>query len=376
MEKLLMVGVGEVGRYVLEFFARSEAPVELVAGDVDGTRAEAAVNQAIYGANHHGQHPRIRAVTIDLKNEDQTAELIRKVKPSVVINCAVLQTWHTIRRLPNPIFEKLSSATLGAWLPVQLSLAGRLGKALKASGEKAYYVNASLSDLTNPVLHRAGLNPTVGVGNVDLIVPAVQALAAKELQIPTTHVEISLVAHHIHWVYPREPGYKDGAPFHLRILADGTDVTDKFDLAQIMIDAVRSYPSGTGFTSVSASSTLKIALALALNRAIDTHAPGPNGLMGGYPVHIDGSGVRLRLPDGITEEKAIDLNERAGQHDGIERIDPNGTVHFRDDTVQIMQEVLGFNCQEFSFHEVDHLAQEQITKYKALEKKHMRNVSI
>ena len=65
--------------------------------------------------------------------------------------------------------------------------------------------------------------------------------------------------------------------------------------------------------------------------------------MGGYPVHIDGSGVRLRLPDGITEEKAIDLNERAGQHDGIERIDPNGTVHFRDDTVRIMQEVLGFN---------------------------------
>ena len=170
---------------------------------------------------------------------------------------------------------------------------------------------------------------------MDLIVPAVQALAAKKLQIPTTHVEISLVAHHIHWVYPREPGYKDGAPFHLRILADGTDVTDKFDLAQIMIDVVRSYPSGTGFTSVSASSTLKIALALALNRAIDTHAPGPNGLMRGYPVHIDGSGVRLRLPDGITEEKAIDLNERAGQHDGIERIDPNGTVHFRDDTVQV-----------------------------------------
>ena len=69
MEKLLMVGVGEVGRYVLEFFARSEAPVELVAGDVDGTRAEAAVNQAIYGANHHGQHPRrIRPASRGNKN--------------------------------------------------------------------------------------------------------------------------------------------------------------------------------------------------------------------------------------------------------------------------------------------------------------------
>ena len=88
---------------------------------------------------------------------DQTAAMLAELQPAVVVNCAVLQTWHVIRRLPEDVYVKLSSAGLGAWLPVQLTLAMKLAQALQLSGISAHYVNTSLSDLTNPVLGAMGM---------------------------------------------------------------------------------------------------------------------------------------------------------------------------------------------------------------------------
>ena len=91
-----------------------------------------------------------------LKNK----ELIKKEKPVAVINCTVLHTWHLIRQLPEKLYARISSAGLGAWLPCQLALGLNLAKAIKESGEKPYFINTSLSCLTNPVMGKIGLAPT------------------------------------------------------------------------------------------------------------------------------------------------------------------------------------------------------------------------
>ena len=110
---------------------------------------------------------------IDLFNIEETASLINKEKPLAVINCSVLHTWHLIRQLPKQLYEKISSAGLGAWLPCQLTLGMNLGISIKESGENPYYINTSLSCLTNPVMGKIGVAPTIGIGNVDLIAPAI-----------------------------------------------------------------------------------------------------------------------------------------------------------------------------------------------------------
>ncbi len=57
-----------------------------------------------------------------------------------------------------------------------------------------------------------------------------------------------------------------------------------------------------------------------------SHVPGPEGLVGGYPVRLSKDGVKVFLPEGVTREKAIQINEEAQKWDGIEKIEEDGTV--------------------------------------------------
>jgi hypothetical protein len=371
LERVLMVGVGDVGGHVLEFLARDTRPIDLIVGDVDESRARLKLNNAVIGAAHHDLHPHFKFKKVDLNNIENTAELIRELNPRVIINCSVMQTWNRIRKLPSEIYSKLSSASLGAWLPVQLTLAYKLALAIKESGVKAHYINTSLSCLTNPVLGKIGLAPTIGIGNVDVIAPAVQTLVANELEIPRCNIRVYLVAHHIHWVYPREAGYREGAPFYLKVMLGDKDISEEFDKGRLMYDAVKLFPPEADFTTVSASSTIKNLMALLYDTGIITHSPGPNGLPGGYPVRLSAKGSEVVLPEGISLEEAITMNEVSQRYDGVERIEQDGTVVFTDYAVSIMKEMLGFDCPRFKPAESEERAREQITRYLELERKYL-----
>ncbi len=369
MERVLMVGLGDLGGNILEILAREPRAPELIVGDVNEEGGVRTVNNAVLGAAHHGLHPHFHFRKVDLNDVEWTAQLIKEINPSAVINCAVMQTWHRIRRLPPEIYSKLSAATLGAWLPVQLTLAFKLAQAIQQSGVKTHYINTSLSDLTNVVLAKVGLAPTTGIGNVDLIVPAVQTLAANWLKVPRSNVTVYLVAHHVHWVYPREAGYQKGAPYYLKVMLGDKDITKKLDKDRLMYEAVKLYPPGIDFTRVSASSTIKNLMALLYDTGLLTHAPGPCGLPGGYPVRLSAKGAEVVLPEELTLEEAIRINEEAQRYDGVERIEEDGTVVFTDYSVRIMKEMLGFDHPQFKPDESEVRAREQLSLYLELEKK-------
>lgn len=370
MKKVLLVGVGDVGHHLLEFVARDESQLEWIVGDIDLERAQFSCNNAEIGAAHHGRHPSFKPIKVDLLDIDRTTALIQDEKPDAVINCTVLHTWHLIRNLPEDIYAEISSAGLGAWLPCQLTLGMNLSQAIKKSGLSPFYINTSLSCLTNPVLGKMGLAPTIGIGNVDLIAPAVTTYAARYLALPREVIEIYLVAHHQHWVFPREAGYRPGAPYFLKILAEGKDVTDQFDTDKVMFDAVKLYPPGIAFTTVSASSTLKNLKALLFDENLRTHSPGPNGLPGGYPVRLNGNGAEVVLPPEITLDEAIVMNEESGRLDSIEEIQDDGTVVFTDYAYDIMKRMLGFDCQSFHPSASKDLAFEQMACFKAMAEKY------
>lgn len=371
MEKVLMVGVGDVGSHILEFIARDDSQMEWIVGDIDEERAKLACNNAEIGAAHHGKHPAFRPIKVDLLNIEETANFIQNEKPTVVINCTVLHTWHLIRQLPEDLYTKISSAGLGAWLPCQLTLGMNLAKAIKESGESPYYINTSLSCLTNPVMGKIGLAPTIGIGNVDLIAPAVVTYVSQQMGIHRSKIDLRLVCHHQHWVYPREAGYQPGAPYFLKIMIDGEDVTKDFDTDKVMYDSVKLYPEGISFTTVSASSTIKNVKAMIFDEGLQTHSPGPNGLPGGYPVKLNANGAEVTLPEEITLEEAIRMNEESGKLDSIEEIQDDGTVVFTDYAYEIMKETLGFNCRSFKPSESKELAFEQMARFKELAEKYI-----
>ncbi len=367
---VFIVGIGEVGRYLLEFLARDNSQIDIIAADVRLHDVESKVNNAVFGAALHSLHPNVKALEIDLFDIDRTAGILDKFQPDVIINCAVLQTWHVIRRLPQEIYEKVSSACLGAWLPVQLTLAMKLAQAIKRSGISAHYINTSLSDLTNPVLGAIGLAPTIGIGNVALIEPAVRTLVARTVKRPRSEISIKMVAHHVHWVTWREAGYKEGAPFYMKILADGEDITSQFDTLDLMKKAILLYPTGTSFSAVSASSTIQNLKALLSEDTVKHHSPGPNGLPGGYPISISRQGVEVDLPGDISLKEAIKMNKEAQTYDGIKEIEDNGRVHFMPYTIEIMKDIVNFDCETFTPAECEALAKEQVLRFKELEKRH------
>ena len=58
IEKILLIGVGDVGKHILEFAAREDRQFEWVVGDIDEKRAQWTCNNAEIGAAHHGKHPK------------------------------------------------------------------------------------------------------------------------------------------------------------------------------------------------------------------------------------------------------------------------------------------------------------------------------
>ena len=100
------------------------------------------------------------------------------------------------------------------------------------------------------------------------------------------------------------------------------------------------------------------------------HAPGPEGLPGGYPVRLSAEGAEVVLPDGITKEEAIKINEEAQKYDGIEKINEDGTVVCTDHAAQIMKEVFDYDCKELKLDECEGKAKELISACNKLSDKY------
>ena len=79
-------------------------------------------------------------------------------------------------------------------------------------------------------------------------------------------------------------------------------------------------------------------MALLFNTGIMTHSPGPNGLPGDYPIRLNAKGAEVILPEELTLQEAIRLNEESQRLDGVKRIEEDGTVVFTDYAVNIMKE--------------------------------------
>jgi hypothetical protein len=221
-------------------------------------------------------------------------------------------------------------------------------------------VNGSYPDVVNPVLAKVGLAPAVGIGNIDLAIPPLRQVVAARFDVPMRDVTIYLVAHHYHAYNITRHGTTKGVPFYLKVCVGGVDVTPKIDIGELLQDVVRVArpPAGVASTYITAGSASKNLLALLMDSRELTHAPGPAGLPGGYPVRLSASEVKLTLPDGVTLEEAIRINEMGQRAEGVERIDDDGTVVFTETSYSVMKEIVGFDCRRVPLKDCEKIARE------------------
>jgi malate/lactate dehydrogenase len=116
------------------------------------------------------------------------------------------------------VYKKIGP--IGPWLPNHLTLAHKLMQAVKKSGIETSVVNGAFPDLTNVVLHKIGLAPVCGGGNMDLGLSRVQRLIARDQQVPYRSVQIYGVGHHGAYYTAQMQG-----PFWTKTLVDGEDLS-------------------------------------------------------------------------------------------------------------------------------------------------------
>jgi saccharopine dehydrogenase-like NADP-dependent oxidoreductase len=106
-EKILLVGVGELGGIVLEYLCRVPNIGPIVAADANADWGSRKTNSAIEGASYMGLYPQIEFRPIDVLNIEGTAELLRKINPTVICNGTTLQSLWVVNELPSEVNAKL-----------------------------------------------------------------------------------------------------------------------------------------------------------------------------------------------------------------------------------------------------------------------------
>jgi hypothetical protein len=368
-KRLLLIGPGNLGGLVLDHFLRlpGKHTVGVVGRDAD--RLQRRTNLAALVANQLGHTPDVSTLPpVDLCNIDQTADTIAKFRPDIIFSAVSLQSWWVISTLPKPIFERLDHAHTGPWLPMHLTLVYRLMQAVKQANHDVLVINASYPDVVHPVLAKVGLSPTIGIGNVSNNIPGLRYSVACKLGEPVEDVEVRFIAQHYVSHRISRAGDAGGAPFHLSASVRGRDRSHDLDLDTIFDHLPTRFRrvGGVAGQAMTAASAITVLAAVANDTGRLAHAPGPNGLPGGYPVWVDGTGGKPDLPEGITLDDAVAINTGGQVFEGIEEIHDDGSVTFAEREMSILAEMLGYDCRHMTLDETAERAAELGAKYTAL----------
>ncbi len=379
IEKIMLIGIGELGGIVLEYLCRIPGICEIVAADSNADWGFRKTNSAIEGASYMGLYPNIKFHQVDLLNIERTAELLKKINPTIICNGTTLQSWWVVNELPPEVNTKIyrDKCGIGPWASMHLALNSKLMKAVKMSGIDTYVVNTSYPDAVNPSLGRVGLAPTVGIGNMDLAVPYIQKAASELLNVPMRNIRVELIAHHYHAYYWCRYGRGYDVPFYLRVYVGNEDMTDRLGemkrfIAELPKRGMR--PAGRHGQFVVAGSCLKNIMAIFNDTGELTHAPGPQGLEGGYPVRLSRRGAEVVLPKGLTLEQARAFNLRGQEYDGLQEIRANGDIVVTDEAYYTFKELLNIDCKVITIEESYEQAMELRKKFHDFARKHGVNL--
>ena len=372
---LMIVGLGELGGTALELLARVPNIPKIVTADFNEDYGVRKTNTALMGAAYASLYPNIEFRRVDLNNIEETAETIKEVNPRIIYSAVTLQSWWVIDALPKEVHKKLYKdfCGLGPWIPMHLLLIYKLMQAVKVAGVSSLVVNSSFPDLVNPVLAKVGLGPNVGIGNIDLITVPWRKVVSEIMDVPMRSVRVYIFGHHYSSYNLGRTGTGLDAPYYyIKIMVEDKDVTKNFNIRELASEIPKRAKRTTGnqINWIVASSAVRIILGVLNDTNEITHAPGPEGLVGGYPVQLSKEGAKVFLPEGVSRKRAIQINEEAQKYDGIEKIEDDGTVVFTDEAYNTFKDLLGYDCKKMKVEEIEEREKELDKLYKVFARKH------
>ena len=334
-EKTVMIigGTGKVGSYASYFLARSPQLKRLVIVGRDEKKGVTVLNNSLVNsAISHGPE-KIEFISADVFTQENFWKTIQEIQPAVIANAVAPLSFYSW-------FEKQRRQKREISLPVTpliyLPSVLKLMEHVKKSKADSQVVNLASPDITNLLATRVGLGPLIGAGTIDLTVQGIRWIVSRRRNVPLEAVSVRMVIHRVHRgrMYLATPLEK--FPHYLRIHVGTVDVTDDYDTDRIISEAVDvtgteslTCPNTTN-DSMTAASMVRNVLAVLNDSQEVLHVPGVGEMPGGVPARIGAKGAEIMLPDNLSYEEALRINQEGMKLEGLEHIEKDGTVTFTD----------------------------------------------
>jgi hypothetical protein len=316
---VLIIGAGDLGERFAAGLAAAGQVDRLVLVSRSGAAEAAATIASSYDCV-------VESLAADARQPGEVAKVIFKTDPALIVLSASGRGPYALADRDDEAARAIGAAGFALRLPYNLPVPLAVMQAVIDAGWEGPVANVSFPDVTGPVLARLGLAPTVGLGNVAMILlRARSVLRARdpEGELPLLRV----LAHHSQLTGVRQSRMPDDPAARPWVFVGEDGVLD--DTLAYQGPPLAPDPRRSNFATAASSIPVLHAL-LAGSAPLRWSTPAPDGRPGGYPVKIDQGQVTLDLPPGLTEDQAVRYNEQQGLADGVERIDDDGTVHFTE----------------------------------------------
>jgi hypothetical protein len=315
-QTVVVFGTGAfAARIVFDIAASAAQPVRVVIAGRNRERLSWLATASAARAVIFARPAAFATQACDLFDNEQVEAVLGTESPSVVVQAASVQTSSVIAATGDAWSRLVAEGGLSATAVFQAVLSTRVAAAMTRLGMDARLVNCSFPDVVNPMLAALGHRVACGIGNVAILS---NVFAAQSGVVEPGRLKVLA---HYQTIAPwrRPPEARSGpAP---RVFVDDAEVADVF--ARFRSARLTPEPA----IEISGASGVPLILALASGGTWRGHAPGPNGLPGGYPVSVFAGAVDLDLPAPVSREEAVAWNACFEEENGLS-VDRNGRAQY------------------------------------------------
>ena len=310
--KILIVGIGDLGSNIARLIVEGGySSACLLAGRSSATTQWAQLLQICTGRD-------VRAVYVDGLDVETLKSLFAAFEPDLIVQCATLLSPFRLKEIGSPSAMAILKGGFALQIAAQLPVIQAVMRARQQLGMACPVINCSYPDVTNPILACKGLAPTCGIGNV-----ANMALRFRQFLPGAANGDLRVISHHSqlgHSLAGEPANMPTPVPL---VYLNGRNV----EARELLLKP--GLQGGRTLNYLAAAATRSILEGL-LDPECDTetHAPGIDGLPGGYPVRFSGQKIHLNLPERLSREEAIAFNTLSAAGDGVDHIAEDGTLFY------------------------------------------------
>ncbi|MCL1864045.1 MAG: hypothetical protein FWF78_10820 [Defluviitaleaceae bacterium] len=357
--KIMIIGFGSTGKYVLDMATKMNVFKDctfIVVSRTSEEEVEKRINITRISSGIFDYFPRISYHECDINNLVQMSELLSNEAPDIIA-----YTGRYMKGFKYGEFSYPNEIGYGAWTPMAVVLVEKLMKAVKQSGISTRVINTSFGDAVSPALATVGLAPYTSAGNLNHLIPRIKMAYANITNENYDDIDATFVGAHYANTYISKEGIPKGSPYLLNISGKLKKTVSDDEIFKHC--AIPTISGAERNWMIASDVVMLLRLMTDKSRAkLKTHAPGPFGLPGGYPLLFENGEMHVdEIHFSIDDMKKVNHGSLAC--DGIEDINANGIV-FTDDVIYKMKKVFGVDypksisvndCEMFSVKIADTL---------------------